>query len=195
MKVGLKKSPLVYFHNFSRFDGIILMKHYAKHGDKYTIKPLMRNNRLYELVVSQGKKVVLRLQDSLNLLPSSLDTLAKTLCPQLGVKAPSNMTKVEVSNLVTKRAELLEYMKQDIRLLGGVMQKAQDLYFNKFQVDVVDCLTLSALAMRIYRTIYYDPNSFPIHIPSRNEDTFIRRGYYGGHADVYIPHGTELILL
>ena len=99
---------------------------------------------------------------------------------------------MEVSNLVTKRAELLEYMKQDIRLLGGVMQKAQDLYFQKFQVDVVDCLTLSALAMRIYRTIYYDENSFPIHIPSRNEDTFIRRGYYGGHADVYIPHGTNL---
>ena len=189
---GEAKIQTVYFHNFSRFDGIILMKHYAKHGDKYTIKPLMRNNRLYELVVSQGNKVVLRFRDSLNLLPSKLDTLAKTLCPELGVKGSIKHEEVEVSNLVTKRAELLEYMEQDIRLLGGVMQKAQDLYFNKFQVDVVDCLTLSALAMIIYRTIYYDPNSFPIHIPSRNEDTFIRRGYYGGHADVYIPHGTDL---
>ena len=198
---GEAKIQTVYFHNFARFDGIILMKHYAKHGDKYTIKPLMRNNRLYELVVSKGEKglkgkkgmkVVLRFRDSLHLLPSSLDTLAKTLCPELGVKGSIKHDEVEVSNLVTKRAELLEYMKQDIRLLGGVMQKAQDLYFNKFQVDVVDCLTLSALAMRIYRTIYYDPNSFPIHIPRRNEDTFIRRGYYGGHADVYIPHGTDL---
>ena len=198
---GEAKVPTVYFHNFARFDGIILMKHYTKLGDKYTINPLMRNNRLYELVVSQehtGRKgnkvmkVVLRFRDSLHLLPSSLDTLAKTLCPELGVKGSIKHDEVEVSNLVTKRAELLEYMIQDIRLLGGVMLKAQDLYFNKFQVDVVDCLTLSALAMRIYRTIYYDPNSFPIHIPKRNEDTFIRRGYYGGHADVYIPHGTDL---
>lgn len=39
---------------------------------------------------------------------------------------------------------------------------------------------------------YYDPNSFPIHIPSMNEDTFIRRGYYGGHADTYIPRGENL---
>jgi hypothetical protein len=126
----------VYFHNFSRFDGIILMKHYAKHGDKYSIKPLMRNNRLYELVVSQGNKVVLRLRDSLNLLPSSLDTLAKTLCPELGNKGSIKHDEVKVSNLVTKRSELLEYMEQDIRLLGGVMQKAQDLYFKKFQVDI-----------------------------------------------------------
>lgn len=47
-------------------------------------------------------------------------------------------------------------------------------------------MTLSALAMRIYRMNYYDPLSFPIFLP--NEDTFIRRGYYEGHADVYIPH-------
>jgi len=119
----------VYFHNFSHFDGIILMKYYAKHGDKYSIKPLMRNNRLYELVVSQGNKVVLRLQDSLNLLPSSLDTLAKTLCSKLGNKGSIKHDEVEVSNLVTKRSELLEYMEQDICMLGGVMQKAQDIYF------------------------------------------------------------------
>ncbi|KAF3451256.1 hypothetical protein FNV43_RR07351 [Rhamnella rubrinervis] len=36
------------------------------------------------------------------------------------------------------------------------------------------------------------PNPFPIHIPNRNEDTFIRRGYYGGHADAYKPYGKNL---
>ena len=42
----------VYFHNFSRFDGILLMKYYASRADKgYTFKPLMRNHKLYELVV------------------------------------------------------------------------------------------------------------------------------------------------
>lgn len=79
------KIRTVYFHNFSRFDGILLMKYYASQGDKYTIKPLMRNHRLYELAVYRGKKRVLRLRDSLHLLPSSLATLAKTLCPQLGI--------------------------------------------------------------------------------------------------------------
>lgn len=39
----------VYFHNFSRFDGILLLKHLSCHHECYTLKPLMRNNRLYEL--------------------------------------------------------------------------------------------------------------------------------------------------
>jgi len=42
------KIQTVYYHNFSRFDGILLIKYYASYGDKYTIKPLMRNNKLYE---------------------------------------------------------------------------------------------------------------------------------------------------
>ncbi|OVA05070.1 DNA-directed DNA polymerase [Macleaya cordata] len=85
-------------------------------------------------------------------------------------------------------------MKQDIRLLGGVMLKAQDIYWRKFKVDFKSCLTLSSLALTIFRMRYYDPNSWPIHIPSRNEDTFIRRGYYGGHADVYKPIGINLYI-
>lgn len=50
-----------YFHNFSRFDGILLMKYYTSHrGVKYKIKPLMRNHKLYELAVYLGKKRVFR---------------------------------------------------------------------------------------------------------------------------------------
>ena len=59
-------------------------------------------------------------------------------------------------------------MKQDIRLLGGVMLKAQEIYWTKFKVDIRNSLTLSSLALTISRMCYYDPNSWPIHIPSRN---------------------------
>nr|QHR86556.1 putative DNA polymerase [Picea sitchensis] len=186
------KIPMVYFHNLSRFDGILLIKFYAKHGNTYSIKPLMRNLRLYELVVSRGNKVVLRLRDSLALLPGSLDTLAKTLCPQLGGKGSIPHEEIQVETLENRRDQLLEYLKQDIRLLGGVMLKAQEIYWTQFKVDIVKCLTVSSLAMKIYRMSFYDPNSFPIHLPSKNEDTFIRRGYYGGHSDMYIPYGENL---
>lgn len=189
---GETKIRTVYFHNFSRFDGILLMKYYASRGDKYSIKPLMRNQRLYELAVYRGKKQVLRLRDSITLLPSSLATLAKTLCPQLGSKGSIQHDEVRVSNLKIQSAELLDYMKQDIRLLGGVMLKAQEIYWTQYKVDITNYLTLSSLSISIYRMSYYDENRFPIHIPSRNEDTFIRRGYYGGHADVYKPYGDNL---
>jgi len=183
----------VYFHNFSRFDGILLMKYYASRADKgYTFKPLLRNLKLYELAVYRDRKLVFRLRDSYTLLPSSLAKLAKTLCPQLGSKGSIPHDEVRVANLMDLREQLLEYMIQDIRLLGGVMLKAQDIYWTKYKVDIEDCLTLSSLAMTIYRSKYYDSISWPIHIPSRNEDTFIRRGYYGGHADTYKPYGENL---
>ena len=72
------------------------------------------------------------------------------------------------------------------------MQKAQSIYYEEYKVDIVTKLTLSSLALTIYRTNFYDPKTFPIHIPNRNEDTFIRRAYYGGHADTYIPKGEDL---
>ncbi|KAL2457040.1 DNA polymerase [Forsythia ovata] len=141
----------------------------------------------------RGKKRVYRLRDSLTLLTASLATLGKTLCPQLGEKGSIAHDEVRVSTLKTHSAQLLDYMKQDIRLLGGVMVKAQEIFWTQYKVDIENCLTLSSLSMLIFRMNYYDPNCFPIHIPSRNEDTFIRRGYYGGHADVYKPYGENLV--
>jgi len=75
-----KKIVRVFFHNFSRFDGILLMKYYATHGYKYKIKPLFRNHRLYELKVYRGnsKTPILSIRDSMHLLPGSLSTLGKT---------------------------------------------------------------------------------------------------------------------
>ncbi|KAF9603635.1 hypothetical protein IFM89_037148 [Coptis chinensis] len=78
--VALKeKIGNVYFHNFSRFDGIIYLQYYALHRDDYYIKPLMRNHKLYKLEVYRNKKRVFSLRDSLTLVPSSLATLAKAL--------------------------------------------------------------------------------------------------------------------
>lgn len=46
-------------------------------------------------------------------------------------------------------------------------------------------MTLSSLALTIFRKDYYDEMSTPIAIPHRTADEFLRRGDYGGHADVY----------
>ena len=56
---------------------------------------------------------------------------------------------MQVSNLIPLRHQLLEYMKQDIYLLGGVMLKAQEIYWTQYSVDIVTKLTLSLLALTI----------------------------------------------
>ncbi|KAF6154759.1 hypothetical protein GIB67_032371 [Kingdonia uniflora] len=94
--------------------------------------------------------------------------------------------------LQNQRDKLLDYMKQDIRLLAGVVYKAQEIYWKKYGIDITSSLTLSSLAMKIYRSRYYNDKEFPIHIPNRDEDKFFRTAYYGGHADMYKPYGNNL---
>ena len=187
-----KSTLTIYFHNFSRFDGILLLKHLACHHKSYKLKALVRNHRLYEIVVYSGKKMLFRFRDSLNLLPGKLSALAKSLCPGLGMKGSIPHDEICLSNLVSMKDRLLDYMKQDILLLGGVMQKAQEINWKQFNVDIESKITLSSLALSIFRMKYYDDSNWPIHIPNRNEDLFIRRAYYGGHTDTYMPYGENL---
>jgi hypothetical protein len=182
----------IYFHNFSRFDGILLLQHLARHHKMYTLKPLMRNHRLYELAVYYDKKILFRFRDSLNLLPGSLDSLAKNLCPELGTKGNVDHKDVNITNIKSRKNELLDYMKQDILLLGGIMKTSQEIYWKLYNVDLESKITLPSLALSIFRMKYYDPLKVPIHIPNPNEDSFIRRAYYGGHTDVYKPYGEDL---
>ncbi|KAF6154153.1 hypothetical protein GIB67_016405 [Kingdonia uniflora] len=127
-------------------------------------------------------------------ITGSLTELAKNLCPNLGVKGSIQHDKLRVSMLQNQRDQLLDYMRQDIRLLAGVVivMKAQEIYWTEYSIDITSCLTLSSLAMKIFRSRYYNDKEFPIHIPNRNEDEFFRSGYYGGHADMYKPYGKNL---
>ncbi|PRQ23031.1 putative ATP synthase, F0 complex, subunit A [Rosa chinensis] len=139
LAVVVRKNPsmkTVYFHNLSRFDGILLLKYFVNNSEKYTVKPLIRNNLIYEITVYRGKKLLYHLKDSLRMLPNSLDSLARHLCPQLGSKGIIQHNEIRVSNLLHNRDKILDYMKQDIVLLGGVMLKAQDIYWRAFKVDI-----------------------------------------------------------
>lgn len=190
----MKQNPsmkTVYFHNFSRFDGLFVLKHLALHH-KFQLKPLMRDNRLYEVAVYSGKRMLFRFRDSLHLLPGKLDDLASNLCPELGKKGSIPYDQVSLDNLSILRDSLVEYMKQDILLLGGIMLNFQDLYAKAYKGDIEKKITAASLALSLFRSHFYDEVKFPIHIPNKNEDTFIRSGYYGGHADAYTPYGENL---
>ncbi|KAG5548037.1 hypothetical protein RHGRI_013663 [Rhododendron griersonianum] len=197
-----RKMKTVYLHNLGRFDGLLMMK-FLVSLENYTFESLVRNNIIYEISVypkldplerKKGAKrtLLFRIRDSYLLLPASLAILSKTLCPELGSKGDINHKEVVVSNLQEKRSDLMVYLKQDIRLLGGILVAAQKLFFNTYGVDIVDCMTTSSLSLRIFRMRYFDADSFPIpRSASNNVDSFIRRACYGGHAESYIPKGSN----
>lgn len=87
----------------------------------------------------------------MNLLPGKLSSLGRNLCPELGEKGSINHDEVDVTNLKSNKKILLDYMKQDILLLGGVMQKAQEIYNAVYNVDIESKITVSSLALSIFR--------------------------------------------
>ncbi|CAN0907374.1 DNA polymerase, partial [Linum grandiflorum] len=92
----------------------------------------------------------------------------------------------------SQRDSLLDYMKQDILLLGGTMAIFQHLYAKSYNADICNKLTTASHAPSLFRGNYYNEKEFPIHIPNKKEDTFLKSGDYGGHADAYIPKGNNL---
>lgn len=49
-----KRKQIVDFHNFSRFDRILLIHHIISNIPEWELKPLMRNNELYQLEVYEA---------------------------------------------------------------------------------------------------------------------------------------------
>ncbi|XP_042453085.1 DNA polymerase-like [Zingiber officinale] len=81
-------------------------------------------------------------------------------------------------------------MRQDVLLLGGIMLKAQSLCWERYGVDIEN--VLSSLALTIFRKNYYNEEENPIYVLNQNQDTFIWRGDFGGHSDLYLPEGENL---
>ncbi|GJY79435.1 DNA polymerase-like protein [Tanacetum coccineum] len=105
----------------------------------------------------------LPMMDSLNLLPGMLLNLAMNLCPYLGTKGCVDHESVNEKSLEIEK-----------------------------ELDIESKITLSSLALNIFRLRYYNDEIFPIYIPNQNEDTFIRKAYYRGHTDSYNPYGENL---
>jgi hypothetical protein len=57
-------------------------------------------------------------------------------------------------------------------------------------MNIKDSITISALAMKIFLSKYYNYNIPLINKPSIYKD--IKQAYYGGMTEVYIPHGKDL---
>ncbi|KAI5669111.1 hypothetical protein M9H77_18964 [Catharanthus roseus] len=98
----------------------------------------------------------------MNLLLGKLKDLARNLCPELGQKGSIPHEEITLSNLLIKKPELINYLRQDILLLGGIMKKAQEIYWTVYNVDIERKITVSLLALTIFRmkSICTMPNNY-----------------------------------
>jgi hypothetical protein len=85
--------------------------------------------------------------------------------------------------------EAIKYCKLDCKCLFDILLKFNELIFKEFSVNIHKTLTLPALAMRIYKTLYMPKDT--IYQLVGKVDSDIRESYTGGAVDVYIPHNGQ----
>lgn len=181
---GQKENVKVFFHNL-KFDGQFILHWLFKHGYKCVIDK-ERATRTFTTLISdkglyysievifylKGKKVKkVTFQDSLKLIPLSVDQIAKAF------KMPVGKLKIDYKSHdylplgapLTKEEE--EYIKQDVKIVA----RAIDYFYSQG----LDKMTIGSCALAEYKKIVFKRNFnrwFPT--PKYHED--VKQSYRGG---------------
>ena len=166
------------------------------------------------------RKIKISLVDSLNLLNYSLDKLTsefniefkKGVFPHSFVNRNNfnyignkpdiyfydNLSFSEYQNIPLMnwnlKEECLHYLTKDIKALYLIMEEFSRLLFIKFNTQLTQALTITRLALNIFKRNYYRN----INIPAINKYylfNFIKQGYFGGITEVYKPYGKDLVYI
>ena len=81
--------------------------------------------------------------------------------------------------------ESIKYCIQDCKSLYQVLDKFNELIYDKFNLNIHNSPTLSSLAFNIFRAHYLKDSKIPLIGGNMLND--IREGYFGGHTDMYKP--------
>lgn len=179
-----KDNIKVYFHNL-KFDGQFILHWLFKHGFKCvedkdraskTFTTLISDKGLYYSIevifYLKGKKVKkVTFQDSLKLIPLSVDQIAKAFKMPIG-KLKIDYTShdyLPIGAPLTSEEE--EYIKQDVKIVA----KAIEYFYSQG----LDKMTIGSCALNEYKTIVHKRNFnrwFPT--PKYHED--VKQSYRGG---------------
>lgn len=217
---GKNKKLVVYAHNLSGFDGILLMKHFIPFGK---VEPVLFNGKLMSIKVKLNidgyKNKTIIFKDSYLLLPQSLRnlclafnvTLPKGYFPfkltnifytgiipafeywtNIDLKTYNRLFKENANKTWNFKDHAIKYCKLDCKCLHEILIQFNQLIFNNFKLNIEKSLTLPALAMRIYKSQFMPKNT--IYQLLGNVEKDIRQAYTGGAVDVYIPTNRKNIL-
>jgi len=206
----------VYAHNFSKFDGIFILRVLAELGE---VTPIVNGGQFVKTTLSWNpnnnqKPYKLHFKDSMLIVKASLKSLAisfnveskdlfpilfpnannlgysgqvpdKAFFPEISQAEYNEYKKGFQGNNWNLMQEAHKYCQQDCRTLYLVLEKFNDLIFNKFSVNINKYPTLPSLAMGIYKTKYLKANCVPILNVNMFKD--LSPSYTGGRTDVFIP--------
>ncbi len=184
---SFKTKAFFIFHNLGKFDSLFLLNYCSKYYNE-KIDIIIRDNIIYEIILTyNNKKIIFR--DSYLLFPVSLEKMS--LLFNLKYKKDINwnhLSNIEDFNSKNFVESLKEYCLNDTYVLREAFNLYIQLISKKFQLNLLDNLTLSSLSLKIFRLHYYDYKNSPIDNLNNNFDLFIRKAFKGGVVEVYKPY-------
>lgn len=175
------------FHNLGKFDGNFLLD-YACHKLHLAPEVLIRDNCIYKLVIFLDSVGII-FQDSYLLLPLKLSDLGQSFNKKYKKTEFSHETNCYKKYLECDafRQNLINYCLNDCRVLCESYNVFRNLIFEIFSIDCLHSLTISSLAMKIFKS-----NFLMCDIENTAKDAakadFLRKAYTGGSVELYKPY-------
>uniref|UniRef100_A0A896Z909 DNA polymerase n=1 Tax=Coniophora puteana TaxID=80637 RepID=A0A896Z909_9AGAM len=201
----------VYAHNLSRFDIIFLFKTIGSLlNEGYKISVLKKEDKIISITIVKGKNTCLVLKDSLLLLPSSLDKLAKNFKLEVGKLVEPVYTGVgneeyksdslehyskaieRIEDFTEWKNKIQVYCEQDCIALYDILHSFHHLVKCKWNIDITNYSTIPSLAFAIYRMHHMPEDTIPL--TKGKVFDFLKQSYTGGSTEMYKPNAIDKTL-
>jgi hypothetical protein len=116
------------------------------------------------------------------------------------IKYFDNLTASEYSDYIKRfsknkwslKDESIKYCNKDCISLYNVIKNFNQIFFDKFHMNIHKYPTLSSLSIGTFRTKYLNTKKTKIPIISGTIYKEIKKGYTGGSTDLFIPYGENV---
>jgi len=186
---GLFKN--IFVHNLGSFDGLFLHKALSnKYPEPEMVNTLIDDNNKFIQITLNINNFSINWKDSYRLFSVSLDDLCKVFnVPGKTAKYDTRFNDIKFFRNARLSNLFIKYSLQDSVALYHALTKAQEIYSSKYSVDIAETLSSSSLSLKIFRALFLNTN---IPVLKGIEDSFIRRGYFGGHTDYFKAYAKKL---
>ena len=183
-----KVKKQVYLHNLNKFDGMFILKIISLLLDTEKIKPnniniIHRNYVIYQIEIED---IIFR--DSIQLIPGSLDSLAKTF--GVGQKEKININ-FNYNSIKNDANSIIKYCNNDSELLRLILESFKIKFVQEFKFNPLNNITTSSLAFSILKRNYIQDRTIENTTNNDNLHNFIENTYRGGLSTVIKPISDE----
>lgn len=183
---ALNRNVKFLFHNLGKFDGIFLINYSCNFLD-VPADVLMKDDNIYRIIINL-KFVKIIFQDSYLLIKLSLKKLGESFNKEYKKSTFSHQESYEkYIECDVFREELLKYCINDCQVLNEAYPVFRKIIFDLFGLDCSQSLTISALAMKIFRSNFL-PSQIENTALNPNKENFLRRAYTGASVEIYKPY-------